>query len=69
MRLTLNGKPHEFTPPGGESTVEALLRTLGLPNKGVLVERNGDPVPPGSYPSTGLDPGDALEIVQATAGG
>jgi thiamine biosynthesis protein ThiS len=67
--LTLNGSPHDFTPPTGEATVATLLRTLGFPDRGVLVERNGDPVRPEEYPSTVLETGDALEIVKATAGG
>lgn len=51
------------------STVETLVRSLGLDPAYVIVERNGDPVERKSYAATLLEEGDRLELVRAVAGG
>ena len=64
--ITLNGAPH---PIEGAMTLDALLETLGLAGKPVVVERNEHAVFPRDYPQTMVEPGDSLEIVTLAAGG
>ena len=66
MKLFLNGEPAE-TPEG--ATVSAFLDQLGLPQKGVAVERNREIVPKSAYGETRLAEGDRIEIVQFVGGG
>ena len=66
MNLFLNGEP--ASAPDGV-TVEDFLRQLGLPEKGVAVERNREIVPKSLYGATRLADGDRLEIVQFVGGG
>jgi sulfur carrier protein len=51
------------------STVVALLESMELGAKWVVVERNGEPVEKRDMASTVLGDGDRLEIVRAVAGG
>jgi sulfur carrier protein len=66
VRLLSNGE--EIEVPEG-STVDDLLRQLGLGARWVLVERNGEPVARSETATTVLQPGDRLELVRAVAGG
>ena len=66
MKLFLNGEPAE-TPDG--ATVAAFLEQLGLPQKGVAVDRNREIVPKSAYAETRLAEGDRIEIVQFVGGG
>jgi sulfur carrier protein len=66
MRVTANGDPVDV--PEGASVTD-LLAALGLAERWVVVERNGEPVPRGEMPSTRLAEGDRLELVRAVAGG
>jgi sulfur carrier protein len=66
MRLRLNGKEHELQ---NAATLPALLASLQLTEKLVLVELNGRAVPRIDFPTTKLEEGDAIEIVQMVAGG
>ena len=66
MNLFLNGEPAK-APEG--STVAAFLDSLGLPQKGVAVERNREIVPKSAYAGTVLEAGDRIEIVQFVGGG
>jgi thiamine biosynthesis protein ThiS len=66
MKLFLNGEPAE-TAHG--ATVAAFLAQLGLPQKGVAVERNREIVPKSAYGQTRLAEGDRIEIVQFVGGG
>jgi len=66
MNLYLNGEPAS-APPG--CTVAAFLESLGLPQKGVAVERNREIVPKSRYVDTLLAEGDRIEIVQFVGGG
>jgi thiamine biosynthesis protein ThiS len=50
-------------------TVAVFLERLGLPQKGVAVERNREIVPKSAYGSTILADGDRIEIVQFVGGG
>ncbi len=66
MKLFVNGEAAEM--PEG-ATVAALLEQLGLPQKGVAVERNREIVPKSAYWETRLAEGDRIEIVQFVGGG
>jgi thiamine biosynthesis protein ThiS len=66
MNLFLNGEP--ATAPESV-TVAAYLERLGLPQKGVAVERNRAIVPKSAYAATVLSEGDRVEIVQFVGGG
>ena len=66
MNLFLNGE--QSTAPDSV-TVAALLEKLGLPQKGVAVERNREIVPKSAYGATVLSEGDRIEIVQFVGGG
>ena len=66
MNLFLNGE--ETTAPDSV-TVAAFLERLGLPQKGVAVERNREIVPKSAYGATILAEGDRIEIVQFVGGG
>lgn len=66
MKLFLNGEPAE-TPDG--ATVAGFLDQLGLPQRGVAVERNREIVPKSAYADTVLSEGDRIEIVQFVGGG
>lgn len=66
MKLVLNGEPAEAP---DAVTVAAFLDRLGLPQRGVAVERNREIVPRSLYASTQLGEGDRVEIVQFVGGG
>ena len=66
MNLFLNG---EATSVPDAATVTLLLEQLGLPLKGVAVERNREIVPKSLYATTNLAEGDRIEIVQFVGGG
>jgi thiazole synthase len=66
MNLMVNGEP-ATTPEG--STVADLLDRMGLPAKGIAVERNREIVPKSAYGVTRLSDGDRIEIVQFVGGG
>ncbi len=64
--MTANGDGVDL--PQG-ATVADLLAALGLGERWVVVERNGEPVPRAEVASTVLADGDRLELVRAVAGG
>ncbi len=66
MEVTANGKPRDVGPG---TTVEGLVRSLGLDPLYVIVERNGEPVERKRYTEVALEEGDRLELVRAVAGG
>ncbi len=66
MRVTANGDPVDL--PEGATVVD-LLGALGLAERWVVVERNGEAVPRSAMGSTVLGEGDRLELVRAVAGG
>ncbi|OYW43037.1 MAG: thiamine biosynthesis protein ThiS [Rhodobacterales bacterium 12-64-8] len=66
MNLFLNG---EATEAAEGATVAAFLDQLGLPQKGVAVERNREIVPKSAFGTTALAEGDRIEIVQFVGGG
>jgi sulfur carrier protein len=66
VRVTANG--NEIDLPDGAALTD-LLERLGLGQKWVVVERNGEPVERAAMGSVALADGDRLEIVRAVAGG
>lgn len=66
MQITLNGTPH---PLDSEILLPALLDTLGLLGKPVIVELNQQPILPRNFPHTTIHPNDQIEIVALAAGG
>jgi thiamine biosynthesis protein ThiS len=66
VNLFVNG---EATTAPDSVTVATFLEGLGLPQKGVAVERNREIVPRSTFGSTILAEGDRLEIVQFVGGG
>jgi len=65
MNLTLNGVATDVD----ASTIADLVASLGLRDKRIAVEKNGEIVPRSLYASTPLVRGDRLEIVGAVGGG
>lgn len=66
MQVYLNGLPSEAPK---SATVAGFLDHLGLPRKGVAVERNREIVPKSAYDKVELVDGDRIEIVQFVGGG
>jgi len=66
MRVTANGDAVDLAEGG---TVADLLDGLGLGQRWVIVERNGEPVERRDVASTRLADGDRIELVRAVAGG
>jgi thiamine biosynthesis protein ThiS len=64
--ITLNGKAH---PLAGETPLPALLESIGLAGRPVVVELNETAVFPRDYPVVSVKPGDRVEIVTLAAGG
>ncbi len=64
--LMANGQPVTTPLP---CTVEEFLAARGLPPRSVVVELNGEAVPPSEFPRRTLRAGDRLEIVRIVAGG
>jgi len=66
MEIHLNGQPH---PLEKETTLTALLASLGLAGKPVVAELNRDALLPRDFPITTVRDGDQVEIVTLAAGG
>lgn len=66
MTITANGG--DVVVPR-DATVADLLEQLGLGQRVLVVERNGEPVPRHARAATFLVDGDRLELVRAVAGG
>jgi sulfur carrier protein len=68
MTVIVNGQPAQVT---DGQTVAGLLASLGHPagGPGIAVARNGEVVPRSAWSTTGLHPGDRLEVLGASQGG
>jgi len=66
MNLHINGERRKVA---NGLTVSALLEELGLAERRVALERNGELVPKSLHSKTQLDEGDKIEIVHAIGGG
>lgn len=66
IHITLNGSPHSLAAP---VNLAAVLDSLGLSGKPVVVELNSEVVFPRDYPLTPVPDGARLEVVTLAAGG
>ena len=66
MTIQLNGTNHGLTAP---ISVEALLASIGLGEKPVVVELNQHALFPREYKETLVNDGDNVEIITIAAGG
>ena len=66
MNIHINGESRQIQQA---TTVSALLEELGLAEKRVAVERNGELVPRSRHADQAIEDGDQIEIVQAIGGG
>jgi thiamine biosynthesis protein ThiS len=66
ITVIVNDEPRELAEG---CTVTAMLVSMDLGPKWVVVERNGEPVERRDMPTTVLADGDRLELVKAVAGG
>ena len=66
MLITLNGDAYRLQ---GDGNLTNLLDQIGLRDKRVAVEHNGEIIPRSQHAQLELKPGDVLEIVQAIGGG
>lgn len=66
MNITVNGEAREI---GAATSVDTLLREIGLDPAKVAVERNLEIVPKSRYADVSLGDGDKLEIVHFIGGG
>lgn len=66
MKITLNGEKREV---GEALTVGALLESIGLGGKPVVVEQNQVALLPREIEGASVNDGDVIEVVQITAGG
>ena len=64
--ITLNGKAH---PLETATTVAALLKTLGLEDKPVVVELDGEALTRSEHSNAEVKPGARLEVITLAAGG
>jgi len=66
LAISVNGQPRDVD---AATTVDALLRQLEIPLRGVAVEVNGQVVPRARHAELLLVRGDRLEIVSLVGGG
>ncbi len=66
MQIFLNGESRNIA---DGTSVEALVRTLSDDPRGIAIERNLEIVPKAEHPTTLLEDGDKLEVVQFVGGG
>lgn len=64
--VVANGRELEAPLP---CSLEDFLRAQGLPPRSVVVELNGEAIPPSEFARRHLRAGDRLEIVRVVAGG
>ena len=67
MHIVVNGESREVVPP--PETLADLVRSLGLEDRRVAVEHNGEVVPRSLHSETLIGDGDRIEIVHAVGGG
>ncbi len=66
MELTVNGETRQLAPP---LSVAQLVAELGMADRRIALELNGEILPRSEFGQTLLAGGDTLEIVQAIGGG
>jgi sulfur carrier protein len=66
MKVVVNGEPTELE---SGATVEAVLASLELPDRGVAVAVDAEVVPRGEWPAHELSEGARVEVLRAIQGG
>ena len=66
MNVLVNGEPRELE---AGATVEAVLASLELPDRGVAVAVDAEVVPRGEWPAHELSEGARVEVLRAIQGG
>jgi len=66
QNITVNGREVPVVLP---CSIEQFLLSQKLPPRGVVIERNGEALPPSEFARRMLEPHDKLEIVRVVAGG
>jgi len=66
VNVLVNGKPTELD---AGATVEAVLASLDLPDRGVAVAVDAEVVPRGEWPAHELNEGARVEVLRAIQGG
>ena len=66
MKVLVNGEPTELA---SGATVEAVLASLELPDRGVAVAVDAEVVPRGEWPAHQLSEGARIEVLRAIQGG
>jgi sulfur carrier protein len=66
MNVLVNGEPTELE---AGATVEAVLASLQLPDRGVAVAVDAEVVPRGEWPAHELNEGARVEVLRAIQGG
>ena len=66
MNVIVNGEPTELE---SGATVEAVLASLELPDRGVAVAVDAEVVPRGEWPAHELNEGARVEVLRAIQGG
>lgn len=66
LKITVNGELREIP---AQSTIAALLRSLGLNEQATVVQRNEDIVDRQRFGDTVLADGDTVELVRFVGGG
>ena len=66
MNVLVNGKPTQLD---AGATVEAVLASLDLPDRGVAVAVDAEVVPRGEWPGHELSEGARVEVLRAIQGG
>lgn len=65
MQVTINGADEEIP----EATIQKLLAARGLDEATVVVEINGEILPPDKFAATSPKAGDVIELIQFVGGG
>ncbi|HMV12758.1 MAG: sulfur carrier protein ThiS [Nitrosomonas sp.] len=66
IQLIINGEPQQFE---SSLNLQQLLENMGLQNKRIAIEHNGEIIPRSRFSDYIVTEGDRLEIVVAVGGG
>lgn len=66
MEIFLNGESFQIT---SEWTAEKLIEQLGLGEKKLALEVNGEIIPRSHFPKQRIQTGDRVEVIHAVGGG
>ena len=69
MKITVNGENKLISKTSISESLEDLIKFLGFNPSLVVVEYNGEIMPPEQWPNQQINDGDCLEIVTIVGGG